>query len=428
MNDIFISYSRYDSEVVNEFVTEFEKEGFSVWIDRDGIESGDDFKRVILKAIKESTVVLFFSSEHSNVSDWTAKEIGVAVKYKKHIIPILLDDSNFNETIEFDLINLDFVDYSKASRRGAVKEKLLGSLKNKLGQVSTQTTTDASERKTVNLIKTQETPKKAVKDQEEKLEEIMDPQERIREMELAKESYYQKDYKTAIEIWRKWAEKNDAEAMCWIGEYYKDIDISESQKWIQKAAALGFTPSMLKKRKPKTEKKTSNTVKKKPKEEITAQDNKELVLPKVQIVEVYGDRSTAVWVDYKIQVPERKIYKIAINLKPVSNGVAIQNEKYILNKDGIVVFSFLDELEDIAQGKAAIDFSCDTYKVDSSGVLCWQELISSKEMGLTASGNYSYKVNLSVYDTMNNQLSSCDCDLAIQYKHKLFGPDEIKVI
>lgn len=82
MSDIFISYSRYDSNVVNELVSLLEEEGYSVWIDRDGIESGDDFKRVILKAIKESKVVLFFSSEHSNVSDWTAKEIGVAVKYK----------------------------------------------------------------------------------------------------------------------------------------------------------------------------------------------------------------------------------------------------------------------------------------------------------------------------------------------------------
>lgn len=132
-SDIFISYSRHDSDVVNELVTLLEQEGYSVWIDRDGIESGDDFKRVILKAIKESVVVLFFSSEHSNVSDWTAKEIGIAVKYKKHIIPILLDDSNYNEAVEFDLINLDYVDYSKALTRLAMRERLFKTLRNKLG-------------------------------------------------------------------------------------------------------------------------------------------------------------------------------------------------------------------------------------------------------------------------------------------------------
>lgn len=135
MNDIFISYSRYDSEVVNELVTLLEQEGYSVWIDRDGIESGEDFKEKIAKAIKESSVVLFFSSEHSNVSDWTAKEIGIAVKYKKRIIPILLDHSNFNETVEFDLVNLDFVDYSKLSTRALMREKLLKTLGNKKGKV-----------------------------------------------------------------------------------------------------------------------------------------------------------------------------------------------------------------------------------------------------------------------------------------------------
>lgn len=132
--DIFISYSRYDSDVVNELVALLEQEGYSVWIDRVGIDNGDDFKRVILKAIKESSIVLFFSSAHSNVSDWITKEIGIAVKYKKHIIPLKIDDSNFNEAVEFDLINLDYVDYSEKSTRLAMSERLLKTLRNKLGK------------------------------------------------------------------------------------------------------------------------------------------------------------------------------------------------------------------------------------------------------------------------------------------------------
>ena len=146
-NDIFISYSRHDTNVVNEIVNMLEQEGYSVWIDRDGIESGEDFKRVILKAIKESEVILFFSSEHSNVSDWTAKEIGVAVKYRKHTIPIKLDDSNFNEAVEFDLINLDYIDYSKPTIRSAMREKLLKTLRNKLGPGSKASERLEAERK-----------------------------------------------------------------------------------------------------------------------------------------------------------------------------------------------------------------------------------------------------------------------------------------
>lgn len=130
--DVFISYSRHDTNVVNEFVERLEREGFSVWIDRDGIESGDAFKKIILQAIKNSAVVLFFSSQYSNQSSWTAKEIGVAVKYKKPVIPILLDGSNFNEEVEFDLINLDFIDYQDVTVRGIMMDRLVKSLKTKI--------------------------------------------------------------------------------------------------------------------------------------------------------------------------------------------------------------------------------------------------------------------------------------------------------
>lgn len=131
-HDIFVSYSRHDTNVVNEFVERLEREGFSVWIDRDGIESGDAFKKIILQAIKNSAVVLFFSSQFSNQSGWTAKEIGVAVKYKKTVIPILLDGSNYNEEVEFDLINLDFIDYQDVTVRGIMMDRLVKSLKTKI--------------------------------------------------------------------------------------------------------------------------------------------------------------------------------------------------------------------------------------------------------------------------------------------------------
>ena len=127
--DVFISYSSHDTNVVNEFVERLEREGFSVC---DGIESGDAFKRIILQAIKNSAVVLFFSSQFSNQSSWTAKEIGVAVKYKKPVIPILLDGSNYNEEVEFDLINLDYIDYQDVTERGNMIDRLVKSLKAKI--------------------------------------------------------------------------------------------------------------------------------------------------------------------------------------------------------------------------------------------------------------------------------------------------------
>ena len=97
---------------MDEFVNRLEAEGFRVWIDRDGIESGDAFKRVIVRAIKESAIVAFFSSEYSNTSPWTAKEINIAVHYDKPIIPIKLDKTVYNDEVEFDLVSLDYFENS----------------------------------------------------------------------------------------------------------------------------------------------------------------------------------------------------------------------------------------------------------------------------------------------------------------------------
>ena len=111
MYDVFISYSRKDLEIVLQYVDFLERHGLNVWIDRKGIYSGDKFKGLITQAIIDSDMVLFFSSANSNASSWVEKEISVAVHMNKAIIPIKLDQSNYNVEFLMDLVNLDFVLY-----------------------------------------------------------------------------------------------------------------------------------------------------------------------------------------------------------------------------------------------------------------------------------------------------------------------------
>lgn len=134
VKEIFISYSRRDTAVVDHIVSAIQDKGFSVWIDRVGIESGDMFKKAIVQAIVEAKVILFFSSEASNRSEWTVKEIGVAVARDKFIIPIKLDNAHYNDSIEFDLINNDFIDYSVEEFRQQALEKLLRTLTSRCGE------------------------------------------------------------------------------------------------------------------------------------------------------------------------------------------------------------------------------------------------------------------------------------------------------
>ena len=110
--DVFISYSRSDVKHIDKFVEHLEEMGFRVWIDRKGIESGDSFKRVIVNAIENSAVFVFFNSVSSSKSPWTTKELGVAINLSKPIIPVKIDKAPYSKEVFFDLINLDYVDYS----------------------------------------------------------------------------------------------------------------------------------------------------------------------------------------------------------------------------------------------------------------------------------------------------------------------------
>lgn len=131
--DIFISYSRKDGAIVQSVADRLKAEGYSCWMDVNGIESGDAFKRVLVQAIKESKIVLFFSSANSNNTEWTVKEINIAVQLKKPIIPVLLDDTSYDDSIMFDLSGLDYIPYQKNSIRDIGLRKLLRGVSVKCG-------------------------------------------------------------------------------------------------------------------------------------------------------------------------------------------------------------------------------------------------------------------------------------------------------
>lgn len=138
--DIFISYSRRDSKIVDDFCKDLEMLGYHVWIDKDGIESGNDFKEKIVCAIENARIVVFFSSVSSNSSEWTAKEIGIANSRKKQIIPVKIDNSKYNRQVEFDLINLNYIDYSDEKTRKEKKVLFLKSVQKQCPIIVVDTT------------------------------------------------------------------------------------------------------------------------------------------------------------------------------------------------------------------------------------------------------------------------------------------------
>lgn len=111
-HDVFISYKREESEKAFAVKELIEKWGIKTWIDKDGIFSSYDFKEVIEKAIENTKVVIFMSSELANKSEYVKNEIKYAITCKKKIIPVMLEHSSFGDGLRMDLANVDQIDYS----------------------------------------------------------------------------------------------------------------------------------------------------------------------------------------------------------------------------------------------------------------------------------------------------------------------------
>lgn len=100
-NDVFISYSRNDKDIATKIVQILVENNISCWIDRSGIESGDNFVDRIIQAINESSIFILLLS--SNTSIWSEREFTFARQKNKRIIPIVLDNYSLSGIWEFEI-------------------------------------------------------------------------------------------------------------------------------------------------------------------------------------------------------------------------------------------------------------------------------------------------------------------------------------
>lgn len=93
--DIFISYSRSDSDQVIQVVGWLCRNGLprdAVFIDQGGIDGALDFPTVLEKAILNCKILLFFISGNSINSRWVKMEVFLAISRGKSVFPIFLED------------------------------------------------------------------------------------------------------------------------------------------------------------------------------------------------------------------------------------------------------------------------------------------------------------------------------------------------
>jgi hypothetical protein len=88
--DVFISYGRRHSlAFAHRLYQSLAKRGLRVWFDMNDIPLGVDFQAQIDDGIRRSDNILFLLSPHSIHSEYCAKELELALKYRKRLVPIL---------------------------------------------------------------------------------------------------------------------------------------------------------------------------------------------------------------------------------------------------------------------------------------------------------------------------------------------------
>ena len=91
MSDIFISYSRDDSQFVEALIMVLVGYGWSVWTDKSAISEGRAYDEQTENAIGEATVTLVVWSQTSVKSRWVRAEAAYALQRDK-LVPVIAED------------------------------------------------------------------------------------------------------------------------------------------------------------------------------------------------------------------------------------------------------------------------------------------------------------------------------------------------
>jgi len=110
MGHTFVSYSRKDSEIVDRLVKKLEAAGFDVWIDRGGIQGGEQWMERIVNALDRSDAIIAVLSPNSVASHNVRTELSLAHEAEKRIIPADAKEVAIPAGLRYQLAGLHRID------------------------------------------------------------------------------------------------------------------------------------------------------------------------------------------------------------------------------------------------------------------------------------------------------------------------------
>ena len=109
--DVFISYSRSDSEFARRLNDTLQIQGKTTWFDQESIDSGADFQQEIYRGIATADNFLFVLSPRAVNSPYCADEVAYAASLNKRFIPLLYQSVNPKQ-LSHSLAKVQWIDFT----------------------------------------------------------------------------------------------------------------------------------------------------------------------------------------------------------------------------------------------------------------------------------------------------------------------------
>jgi WD40 repeat protein len=127
MADVFVSYSRRDSEFVRWLAESVGARGKEVWVDTEGIADGEVFPEAIKRAIEQSDAFLFVITPASVASAYCEHEVEYARELQKRIVPVLRDPVG-DELLPAEIRDRNWIPFTEADEFEASLGRLVTAL------------------------------------------------------------------------------------------------------------------------------------------------------------------------------------------------------------------------------------------------------------------------------------------------------------
>lgn len=98
---VFVSYARANDMTVLPLVEAAKRAGRKFWLDQQGISAGDGWAGEIVRAIKAAGGVVVMCSKEAFESDHVKREIYLADRYRKKLVPVFIEQAEPPEDFEY---------------------------------------------------------------------------------------------------------------------------------------------------------------------------------------------------------------------------------------------------------------------------------------------------------------------------------------